>query len=144
MRTKMRLDTVATLVISLGMGLLTACISKGRTAEGNSLALNSECAGFPGPVRFKSDSIPRDRGCSLVYGAIIALRGASPNSTPFIPADTARVSAATVDAIAQIDSIGHPIAAWWIVTLRLDGKPYDAEVRLDQKTGERTLRPVHK
>jgi hypothetical protein len=73
-----------------------------------------------------------------------ALRLARPDSVILAPADTAAVSSATVDAIAQIDTAGAPVASWWLVTFHLTGKPYDAEVRFNQKTGERTIRPIHK
>jgi hypothetical protein len=102
------------------------------------------CAGVRQPVRLALDTIPRDRACRYVREALEKLAKANPSEVVVAADDTALVSSATVNAIQQEDSTGAPIAAWWLVTLHLQNKPYDAEVRIDQGSGEQAIRPVHK
>jgi hypothetical protein len=109
------------------------------------VAADSGCAGLAIPVRRWVDSIPQERACAFAISAMEALSLAKPDSVILAPADTVAVSSASVGAIAELASAEGPmVASWWSVTLHLVGKPYDAEVRFDQKTGQRSIRPVHK
>jgi hypothetical protein len=136
----------ATIVLGVACSLLvaSACSPADRDVVKQSLAADSLCPGLHVPVGRAADSIPHERACSYVVRAMDALRAAKPESVVLAPGDTAAVSAATVDAIAQMDSAGTLIESWWLVTLRLDGKPYNAELRISQKSGEQSIRPVHK
>jgi hypothetical protein len=58
--------------------------------------------------------------------------------------DSARVASATVDAISEVDPSGSVIRSWWLVTFDLRDRAYKAEVRIDQRSGVASLRPVHK
>ena len=136
-------------VITLAMAatcLLESCRSGSGDAAGTAAQPNitANCPGITHPVRRATDSIPEDRACAYVRGAIQAVSTANPTEAGVAPEDTGAISSVTVDAIAQVDSAGGPIAAWWLVTLHLAGRPYDAEVRLNQLSGERSVRPVHK
>lgn len=101
------------------------------------------CPDVAYPVRISGDSIPHGRACDYVRDAQRVLAAAGP-SDGVAAGDTSRITLATVDAIAQVDSVGGPVAAWWLVTLRLEGRSYDGEVRFDQRTGHRSIRPVHR
>jgi hypothetical protein len=74
----------------------------------------------------------------------MALASAQREEVVLASSDTGLVSGATVDAIAETDSLGNTVAAWWLVTLSLDRRSYNAEVRFNQGTGERLIRPIHK
>jgi hypothetical protein len=122
------------------------CTPKRDLTDGAKQAVTADslCAGVAIPVRQWVDSIPRDRACAYAIRAIEALSLAKPDSVILAPADTAAVSLVSVGAIAEHASAEGPmIASWWVVTLHLKGKPYDAEVRFNQQTGERSIRPVH-
>ena len=132
------------LATSIGLLASIACGSGEQGGTQHTASTATGCPGFRAPVRREADSISPDRACSYVIDAFETLSRANSDSVVLSPADTNVISSATVDAIAQIDSAGGPVASWWLVTFHLAGKPYDAEVRLNQKTGERTIRPVHK
>jgi hypothetical protein len=103
----------------------------------------ASCPGFEFPVQVVAETIPGDIACGYAREAVRVLAQTG-TSQGFADDDTSRVQSATVDAIAQIDSAGGPIAAWWIVTLRLADRAYSGEVRLNQRTGERSIRLVHR
>lgn len=126
--------------------LIASCRSgtKGRVEAPSQPSMTVNCLGIKQPVHRAVDSIPEDRACAYVRGAVEAVSTAVPAKVGVAPGDTAAIASATVNAIAQTDSAGNPIASWWLVTLHLTGKPYDIEVRLNQRSGERSLRPVHK
>jgi hypothetical protein len=102
------------------------------------------CPNLRIPVRRAVDSIPEERSCEYVAGALMALASAQREEVVLASSDTGLVSGATVDAIAETDSLGNTVAAWWLVTLSLDRRSYNAEVRFNQGTGERLIRPIHK
>ena len=135
---------ITPLTIALALLSTSSCKGHGRARVEVGAEADSVCPAFRAPVRRRADSIPHERACSYVRSAFEALSSARPESVVVAPADTAAVSSATVDAIAEIDSAGNPVAAWWLVTLRLTGRPYDAEVRFNERTGARSIRPVHK
>lgn len=135
------LRKAATWGVAVLWALVSGCRSAERPAAGS---IVPQCGGVRSPVRSAADSIPRERACAYVRDAVQLLAGANTAETGLAPADTSRISSATVDAIAQIDSSGTPLAAWWLVTLHLEGGAYDAEVRFNQQSGERSMRPVHK
>lgn len=129
---------------TLALCLTSSCKPRGEIRSSAVATADTGCAGFRAPIRRERGSISSERACSYVRSAFEALSLAKPESVLLGPTDTAVVSSATVDAIGEIDSGGNPVASWWLVTLHLGGKPYDAEVRFNQRTGERSIRPVHK
>ncbi len=138
-------DVMARITVVWVAAALTLSAACRSTRDSATLARRaSTCSGIPFLVRRAADSIPQDRACSYVRGAIAALSSANPAKVVLSPGDTAAIVSATIDAIAEIDSAGGPVASWWLATLQLRGKPYDAEVRFNQASGGRSIRPVHK
>ena len=130
---------------AIGALMIVACGSSGTSAIDKSRTISdSACAQVRQSVSRATDSIPRHRACAYARRALDVLAAARPAEAGLMPSDTSLVSSATVDAIAETDSAGRLLGAWWLVTLHLNSKPYDAEVRLNQQSGEQSIRPVHK
>ena len=121
-----------------------ACQQADRSIGNKATAGEVKCDGVTSPVRREADSVPAERACAFVRQAIRVLAAATSGGGVPEAADTALISSAVVDAIAETDSLGSTKAAWWLVTLHLDRKPYDGEVRFPQPSGAPVIRPIHK
>lgn len=101
------------------------------------------CSSVQIPVRVGTDSLS-SRACDFVSRAIAAIDSGdgAPAGTPEV--SPANYREASVDAVAETNEQGAILTAWWTTTLRTRDRPYDIEVRINQRTGEPVVRPVHK
>ncbi len=89
------------------------------------------------------DSIrPSDR-CRLVDVAIASIAAAQP-STGLSPSDTAAISSALIVPLSHSTPEGSILSSNWHVSFTLEGREYDAHVRIDRNSGVATASRTHK
>lgn len=85
-----------------------------------------------------------DTLCTMVLRSLGALVAAGSHAG-VEPGDSAAVSKAFIAPIGLGDAQGGAPRLYWFVTLSLYGRPYDAEVWIDRKTGSlENVRRIHK
>jgi len=89
------------------------------------------------------DSLSKDERCALVAAGLDALASATPASG-LDNSDLALVERADLIAITIVDPLGEKKQSYWSIELSLRGRPYNAEVQVDQSTGNVKARRVHK
>lgn len=109
----------------------------------DSLVAANPCTGSLPKVTRAPDSLTQSQSCALLVAAMRQLARAGPSDLPQSP-DTSGVTGATIDAMSERDFSDRQKGAWWVVTLRLQGAQFNAEVRFDRQTGAAGIRPVHK
>jgi hypothetical protein len=90
------------------------------------------------------DGLSSAAACGLVGTAISRLAVADSARDGFLAADTALVSSAAIGEMEQRDFSGRRLGEWWVITLDLRDRAYNAEVRVSRRDGALRLRPVHK
>lgn len=96
-------------------------------------------------VRGSGDQLTARERCALAVAAYRSLRVRPVRSGTLSPSDTNQVVGIEVFPLAVVDpSSRDTTSAYWSVYLHLQDRPYDAEVTVDQGTGELHVRQTHK
>jgi len=138
----------------LAIGVLTATLALGAGACGDrdaraaavldSLETAHPCDPTLPPAKASRVSLSPSEVCALVGAAVQRFRRDA-NVTPGLPAaDTAHVSEARITLMRQVDSASAVIGEWWVVTLELPASPRNAEVWIDRRGGNESIRAIHK
>jgi hypothetical protein len=89
------------------------------------------------------DSFPEAERCRLLGIATTSI-GQATSSTGVLPGDTAAIREVLIMSLSQTDPEGEIVTSKWHISLRLEGRPYDAEVIIDRLTGSTVLSRIHK
>ncbi len=134
----------------LAFALSALCLLACGSPEGEAPADEAEAPREPcGPARIQVTAVPPDSftaadRCALV-GLAVTMLGSAGEETGLLPSDTAAAMTARLVPVAQRDSGADAVvASRWHVSLGLRGRPYDAELRVDRRTGAVCIHRIHK
>ncbi|HST63001.1 MAG TPA: hypothetical protein VLK84_30110 [Longimicrobium sp.] len=102
-----------------------------------------------GPARIQVTAVPPDSftvedRCALV-GLAVTMLGSAGEETGLLPSDTAAAMTALLVPMVERDGdTDTVIAARWHVSLDLRGRPYNAELMVDRRTGTVRISRMHK
>ncbi len=103
------------------------------------------CPGRIGKVKQVEPTLSEAQACSLLAIAWDEIGSADSFTAGQVgAADTLAVIAARIDRMDQHSISDSVLTSWWVVTLSLEDRPYDAEVRFNRETGVAELRSTHK
>jgi hypothetical protein len=126
--------------------LLLGC--GGRDAPAADPVLDSlptaDCPPATRPVSLLHVNLSRQEACALVARAWSAIASADSTTVMIRPEDTMAVRATQIHQVTQKNLQDSVLGSWWVVSFRLDGRPFDAEVQFDRFSGNIQLLPTHK
>ena len=124
--------------------VLFAVSCRGNESRQQVGSRTTSCDATPLPMRVVADSLGGKRACALIRRSVAALESGRglPERAPAI--NEANYRGVSVDAIAETNESNATLAAWWVITFYTTSRPYDLEVRIDQRTGDAAARPIHK
>lgn len=150
--TRPRLARHGSLLSAIGVLAASLVLGAGACGGGDARAaalLDSLEAAYPceptlPPATASRVSLSQSELCALVGAAMQRFRHDA-SVTPGLPAgDTAKVSEARITVMRQVDSASAVIGEWWVVTLELPSSPRNAEVWIDRRGGNESIRAIHK
>ncbi|MGH2607482.1 MAG: hypothetical protein ACRDHF_00210 [Tepidiformaceae bacterium] len=96
------------------------------------------------PTKASRVSLSRSELCALVGAAMQRFRHDASDTPGLLAGDSAHVSEARITLMKQVDSASAVIGEWWVVTLELPTSPRNAEVWIDRRGGNESIRAIHK